>query len=60
MNEKEIGELRRRLRLDKTNINYIHGCYVNERKEIISQFKESLTMMGNRTVKSSCRFSARS
>ena len=46
MNEKEIGELRRRLRLDKTNINCIHGCYVNERKEIISQFKESLTMMG--------------
>ncbi len=46
MNEKEIGELRRRLRPDKSNINYIHGCYVNERKEIISQFKESLTMMG--------------
>ena len=46
MNEKEIGELRRRLRPDKSNINYIYGCYVNERKEIISQFKESLTMMG--------------
>ena len=45
MNEKEVAELRRRLRPDKSNIAYICGCYVNERKEIISQFRESLTMM---------------
>ena len=45
MNEKEVAELRRRLRPDKSNIAYIRGCYVNERKEIISQFNESLTMM---------------
>ena len=43
MNEKEVAELRRRLRPDKSNIAYIRGCYVNERKEIISQFNESLT-----------------
>lgn len=45
MNEKEVAELRRRLRPDKSNIAYIRGCYVNERREIISQFNESLTMM---------------
>ena len=45
MNEKEVAELRRRLRPDKSNIAYIRGCYVNERKEIISQFNEPLTMM---------------
>ncbi len=45
MNEKEIGELRRRLRPDKSNISRVWGCYVNERHEIISQFNESLSMM---------------
>ena len=45
MNEKETAELRRRLRLDKSNIAYIRGCYVNERKEIISQFNEPVSIM---------------
>ncbi len=45
MNEKEAAELRRRLRPDKSNIVYIRGCYVNERKEIISQFNEPISMM---------------
>ncbi len=45
MNEKEAAELRRRLRPDKSNIAYIRGCYVNERKEIISQFNEPISMM---------------
>lgn len=45
MNEKETAELRRRLRPDKSNIAYIRGCYVNERKEIISQFNEPVSMM---------------
>jgi hypothetical protein len=45
MNEKEVAELRRRLRPDKNNITHIRGCYVNERKEIISQFNESLSQM---------------
>ena len=34
MNEKEIGELRRRFRADKSNISHVRGCYVNEKKEI--------------------------
>lgn len=45
MNEKEVAELRRRLRPDKSNITHILGCYVNERKEIISQFNEPLALM---------------
>ena len=45
MNDKEIGELRRRIRREKSNITAIHGCYVNEQKEIISQFRMSTGMM---------------
>ena len=45
MNEKEVAELRRRLRPDKSNITHILGCYVNEQKEIISQFNEPLALM---------------
>lgn len=44
MNEKEIAELRRRFRPDKSNINHIRGCYVNERREIVSQFDQSLAI----------------
>lgn len=39
MNEKEIGEIRRRVRRDRSNITAIYGCYVNSQKEIISEFK---------------------
>lgn len=42
MNEKEIAEIRRRFRPDKSNITHIRGCYVNEKGEIISQFDQSL------------------
>lgn len=45
MNEKEVAELRRRLRPDKNNITHIRGCYVNGQREIISQFNESLALM---------------
>ena len=46
MNEKEIGELRRRFRADKSNITHVRGCYVNEKKEVISQFDQSIALMG--------------
>lgn len=46
MNEKEIAELRRRFRPDKSNITSIHGCFVNEGREIVSQFNQSLGLMG--------------
>ena len=45
MNDKEIGELRRHLRRDRSNMTNIYGCYVNDQKEIISQFSQSLGMM---------------
>ncbi len=45
MIEKEISEIRRRFRHDKTNITKIRGCYVNEEGEIVSEFYESLGLM---------------
>ena len=46
MNEKEIAELRRRFRADKSSISRVRGCYVNEKREIISQFDQSLGILG--------------
>ncbi len=45
MNTKEIGEIRRHLRRDRSNITAIFGCYVNDNKEIISMFRSSTGMM---------------
>lgn len=45
MNEKEIGEIRRRTRRDRSNMAAIYGCYVNSNKEIISSFRQSVGMM---------------
>lgn len=45
MNEKEFAELRRRYRKDKSNITAVCGCFVNEKKEIISDFRQSLGLM---------------
>lgn len=45
MNTKEIGEIRRRQRRDRSNMTTIFGCYVNEQNEIISEFSQSLGMM---------------
>ncbi len=45
MNEKEIGELRRRITPDKTSIQRIRGCYVTEQRDILSQFNSTLAML---------------
>ncbi len=45
MNEKEIAELRRRYRSGKSNISHVYGCFVNENKEMISEFDQSLGLM---------------
>lgn len=45
MNEKEIAEIRRRFRTEKSNITHICGCYVNDMREIVSEFDQSLTLM---------------
>ena len=44
MNEKEIAEIRRRFRPEKSNITRVRGCYVNDKKEMISQFSQSLAL----------------
>ena len=45
MNDKEIAELRRRFRAEKTSISRIRGAYVNEKREIISEMDQSVAMM---------------
>ncbi len=45
MKEKEIGEIRRHTRRDRSNMTAIHGCFVSEGKEIITQFRLSTGMM---------------
>lgn len=45
MIDKEISEVRRHLRRDRSNITHIYGCYVNDNTEIISEFKQSVGMM---------------
>lgn len=45
MNEKEIAEIRRRFRPDKNSIARIRGCYVNDQREIVSEFNQSLVSL---------------
>ena len=45
MNTREIGEIRRHMRRERCNMTHLFGCYVNENKEIISEFKLSTGMM---------------
>ena len=45
MNEKEIGEIRRHLKRERSNITAIYGCYVNTNGEIISEFRQSTGLM---------------
>ena len=45
MNEKEIAELRRRYKPEKSSITHIRGCYVNETGEIVSDFNQPLALL---------------
>lgn len=36
MNQKEVSELRRRFRPDRSAIGHIYGCYVNGKRQIVS------------------------
>lgn len=45
MNQKEVGEIRRHIRRDRSNMTAIYGCYVNTNKEIITEFRQSTGMM---------------
>ena len=46
MNDKEIAEIRRRFRPDRTNVTHIRGCYVNDNQEIIAAFDQSVALSG--------------
>lgn len=45
MNEREIAEIRRRMRPEKNNIGRIRGCYVNDNHTIISEFDQMLGLI---------------
>ena len=45
MNQKELNEIRRRIRPEHNNIRNIYGCYVNTAKEIISSFDASVALL---------------
>ena len=50
MNRKELGELRRRFRPDRSAISRVYGCYVNSAREIVSYLDESLGRMAQEEV----------
>lgn len=45
MNQKELSELKRRFRPDKSAIHRIYGCFVNGNQEIVSYLDESMGRM---------------
>jgi hypothetical protein len=45
MNIKEIAEIKKRFNAEKSNISRVRGCCINEKKEIISTFDQSLNLM---------------
>ena len=45
MNDKEIGEIRRRVRRDRSNMTAIYGCFVNDQKEIVAEYSRSTGLM---------------
>lgn len=45
MNIKEVAEIRRHIRRDRSNMTAIYGCYVNDNQEIVSEFRRSTGMM---------------
>ena len=45
MTEKEISEIRRRFTAEKTGITRVRGCYISEKKEIVSEFNQSFLTM---------------
>ena len=45
MNQKELGEIRRRIRPEHNSIQHVYGCYVNSKKEIIADLDESMGLI---------------
>lgn len=45
MIDREVSELRRRFRADKSNITKLCGCYVSDKGEILTRFSTSIALM---------------
>ena len=45
MNQKDLREIRRRVRPDHNSVRTIYGCFVNGGKEIIADFEESVGLL---------------
>lgn len=45
MNIKEVAEIRRHIHRERSNMTSIYCCYVNDNKEIVSEFRASTGMM---------------
>lgn len=45
MTEKEIAEIRRRIKYDKNNITKLYGCYVSDKKEIKTEFVQTVGLL---------------
>ena len=43
--KKEVGELRRRFRPEKSSVTHVQGCYVSEQGRWSPQFDQSLALM---------------
>lgn len=50
MNQREVSELRRRFRPEKSAISRVYGCFVNGGGEIVSDLNESFGMMPSEEV----------
>ena len=45
MNEKEVAEIRRRFKPEKSTVTHVRGCYVSAQGEVVSHFDQSLALM---------------
>ena len=45
MNQKEVGELRRRFQPEKSTVRRVYGCYVNNTGEIVAYLDEPISTM---------------
>ena len=39
MNEKEVAEIRRRFKPEKSTVTHVRGCYVSAQGEVVSHFE---------------------
>lgn len=46
MNQKELNELRRRFRPERSGIAHVYGCFVNGMREVVTETDVSLGMSG--------------